>query len=147
MNEALPKLGAPPKSAEPETENAVKPSLPAPEHLACAKFAPPSTISLAFVDGLRRGLAIDLLEMPTDQFDWSTVAASSTGESMTVKAANGETIPIDSATLRYLVDEKYAAIIDQSIRNLHISPADFDQAAAIAHDPRWHEVGDEDDLL
>ena len=48
---------------------------------------------------------------------------------------------------RYLVDKKYAAEIDESIKSLHISPAEFDEAARLLHNPAWKDVGDESDLF
>ena len=59
-------------------------------------------------------------------------------------------LQLDSASLRYLVDGVYAAKIDQSIRDLHMTPVEFDEAARLSkltRDPRWNEVGDENDLF
>lgn len=119
-----------------------------PDHLLRSQFVPPSTLNLNFADACF-SLDVHLLEIPMDQMQWSTATASQAGDAMMVQTVDGESIPIDSATLRYLVDPPYAAKIDKSIRDLHMTPAEAREAAERSkrtRDPRWYEVGDEDDL-
>jgi hypothetical protein len=119
-----------------------------PDHLLRSQFVPPSTLDLSFAD-TRFSLDVHLLEIPMDQMQWNTATASRTGDAMMVQTENGESIPIDSATLRYLVDPQYAAKIDKSISDLHMTPAEAQEAAELSkrtRDQRWNEVGDEDDL-
>lgn len=119
-----------------------------PDHLLRSQFVPPSTLDLSFADA-HFSLDVHLLEIPMDQVQWNTATASRAGNAMMVQTADGESIPIDSATLRYLVDPLYAAKIDKSIRDLHMTPDEAQEAAELSkrtRDPRWDEVGDEDDL-
>jgi hypothetical protein len=121
-------------------------SVPGLERLRRAGFVPPSTIELEFVDGLRSLLAIDLLGMPVDRINWMTVTASPAGDKMTVNGIKGDAIPIDSATLRYLVDEKYAAKMDQTLKSLQFSR---DELAELARDnppPSWWYDEPEQDM-
>lgn len=97
------------------------------ELLTTAKFTPPSTIKLKFADGRHASLAIKLLDMPIDRFDWSTAAASATGEHMTVKGIKGEIIPIDTTVLRYFVDKKYAAMMDAKLKSLQFTEEELEQ--------------------
>lgn len=138
------------QSASAETSDPMRLTMIRPEQLAGASFVAPSTITLKFADGRLFSLAAERLGMPMDRIDWLTLQASPDGEMITVKRIKGGPIPIDSATLRYLVDEKYAATIDKSINDLHIPPAEFDEAAKrskLSRDPRWYDVGAEDDLF
>ena len=125
-------------------------TLTAPEALVSAKFVQPLTVLLEFKDGFISALDLNQLGMPLGLFNWSTLRASPSGEKVTVRRVKGGAVPIDSGTLRYLVDEKYAARIDKSITDLHMSPAEASEAARISkltRDPKWNNVGDEDDLF
>jgi hypothetical protein len=118
------------------------------DHLIAARFDG-SMIELRFADNKTFRLEMERLEMPLEQFDWRSVSAASTGDKMVVLGVDGE-VPVDAATLRYLVDAEYAAKADESIANLHMSPAEQDEACRLSQatrDPRWNDVGDEDDLL
>jgi hypothetical protein len=120
-----------------------------PEHLLRALYTHPHSIELQFADRTF-SLPVERLEIDAGGIQWHTVAASAGGESMTVTVARGKVIPIDSATLRYLVDKGYAAKIDKSIAALHLSPAGQEESARLSkltRDPRWNDVGDEDDLF
>jgi hypothetical protein len=121
-----------------------------PTQLARATFVPPAAMELEFVDGLRAVVPVESLEIPIDLILWPTIAASPHGEMMTMRKRNGDVLSIDSATLRYLADKKYAATIDESIAALHMSPTEQEEASRLSKrslDPRWHDVGDEDDLF
>lgn len=121
-----------------------------PEKLAHARFVRPSTIKLEFADGQKFSMTIGLLDMPSDQINWPTLKESPGGEKVVVKGRKGNSIPIDSATLRYLVDDKYAAKIDKSISDLHMTLTEQEECSRLSkltRDPRWYDVGDEDDLF
>jgi hypothetical protein len=108
-----------------------------PEHLTLARFTQPSTIQVKFHDGLSFELDIKLLKMPVNRISWQTAAASPAGEAMTVKGIKGDTITIDSSTVRYLVDPAYAAKLDESVKALRFTRAEL---AALARD---HQPPDE----
>lgn len=99
-----------------------------PDHLLHAHYVGPSSIKLKFADK-RFTLDVSLLGMPVDRFRWETVAASPIGESMTVQGIKGEKIPIDSSTLRYLVDPVYAAEMEASLQRLQLSREELQEIA------------------
>ena len=96
------------------------------EHLTCARFTRPSSIELTFADKTF-SLPIHLLEMPIDRIQWSTVAASPTGEMMTVIGVNGELVPISAEVLRYLVDSEYAADADAVLKKLQFTDDELER--------------------
>lgn len=119
-----------------------------PERLASVLFLAPATIRLEFADATF-DLPIERLDMPVDQLDWQSASAAPTGNQMRIKSYGGDEVSIDAASLRYLADVAYAAQVDASIRSLQMSADEARQAAELsmrARDPRWHEIGDEDDL-
>lgn len=98
-----------------------------PDELKTARFIRSSnSIELSFSDKSFI-LPIEQLEMPVDRIDWPTLAASPTGEKMTVKGVKGDPVPIDSSTLRYLVDEEYAAQMDAKLASLQFTEDELDQ--------------------
>jgi hypothetical protein len=92
MNKAHPKGGPPAK-----TSNGVELPTSKIERLKRAAFVAPSTLELEFVDGLRF-LNAELLGIPMDQLDWSTVKVSPGGEGIVVNGVDCDSVPIDSAT-------------------------------------------------
>jgi len=92
-----------------------------PERLSRAAFVRPSTIELEFADGRLFSLAIELLGMPVDRINWRTLKASPGGENAIVKGIKGDPVPIDAATLRYLVDPKYAKEMDEKLKSLQFT--------------------------
>jgi hypothetical protein len=115
-----------------------------PEHLINARFVAPSTIILTFADACL-SLAIKRLEMPVDRIRWTTVAALPTGDAIKVKGIKGDVITIDSGTLRYLADKKYAATIAASLKSLQLTR---DELKKIARDnpppPEWFSEPERD---
>jgi len=99
-----------------------------PEYLVGARFLRPSKIEVTFADGLFT-LDIKSLGMPVDRIRWRTVAASPAGEAMTVRGKRGDEIHIDSATVRYLVDERYAAKVDATLKELQFSREELRELA------------------
>ena len=119
------------------------------DHLTNACCVDGSSVELTFADGLVARVTLSQLDLADGEVNLQTAKAAATG--LAVKAAKGrKAVVIDSATLRYLADPVYAAKIDQSIRDLHMSPAEANEAARLSkrtRDPRWNEVGDETDLF
>ncbi len=74
-------------------------------------------------------MAIDLLAIPLDRVDWPTTQVSPSGDKIIVKGVKGDPIPIDSATLRYLVDDKYAAEMDARLKSLQFSEKELERIA------------------
>jgi hypothetical protein len=114
------------------------------DRLIVADFEPPSMIRLQFADDRCFSLAVEQLELPADRVDWSTIVPSSAGDSLIV-AVGGEPIPIEAATLRYLVDAAYAAEIETAIRQSQFSR---DELARLAREnpppPEWYAQPSQD---
>jgi hypothetical protein len=96
--------------------------------LVSARYIQPLSISLQFADR-QFTLEAASLGMPVDRIRWDTAAISPTGDAMTVRGIKGETIPIDSSTLRYLVDPSYAAKMDAALKDLQFSRAELEEMA------------------
>ncbi|MCI0683819.1 MAG: hypothetical protein L0Y71_17070 [Gemmataceae bacterium] len=94
--------------------------------LVAVRFARPSTLQLTFADRAF-SLPTAKLGMPKRKIRWSTVAVRPTGDAMTVRAIRGETVAIDSGTLRYLVDRDYAAAIDRALDSLGLTAQEMDR--------------------
>jgi len=120
------------------------------DHITEAHFVRPSQLHLRFADGLEGTWTFDQLALDMSNMKSSTVKASPSGHCVELKSKWGEDVQLDAASFRYLVDKKYAAKIDKSIKDLHFSPAEADEASRLSQltrDPRWSDVGDEDDLF
>jgi hypothetical protein len=113
------------------------------EHLLRSRFVPPSTIDLDF-DDARFSLDIGLLEMPLDRIQWASATVSSTGDAMIVRAVKGENVPIDSSTLRCLVDPSYAAQISASLKALKLTREERAELATNEPPPEWFTEPEQD---
>ena len=99
-----------------------------PDQLVLAHFYPKlATLALEFADGQDFSLPVERLGMPVDRIDWPTAEASPGGESMMVMGIKGDPVPIDSATLRYLVDLSYAAEVDAKLESLQFTGEELDR--------------------
>lgn len=114
------------------------------EQLAVARFVPPLAIELEFVDGLKGSLAIGLLDMPLDRMNWPTLEVSPAGDKAIVKGIKGDPVPIDSATLRYLVDKAYKARIDATLKNLQFTDEELENLSLNDPPPGFLEQPDSD---
>jgi len=114
-------------SRKAEIPTSLEPTTTGIERLTRARFVSPSTIELDFIDGRRFSLAIELLDMPSDRIDWRTLEASPGGEKAIVKGIKGDPVPIDSATLRYLADKNYAAIIDAKLKGQQFTEEELER--------------------
>lgn len=99
---------------------------PAPWQLTSAEFLPPSSLELEFADKVFVMPVADL-EIPDGLVAWETAEASKSGDKMIVKGAGGKDVPIDAATLRYLVDPDYAAIIDAQLSKLQFTDDELER--------------------
>ncbi len=66
-------------------------------------------------------MTISRLGMPIDQVRWETARATPAGEAMTVIAVSGDIIPIDTSTLRYLVDPAYRDEITKALDEIQFT--------------------------
>jgi hypothetical protein len=115
------------------------------DKLTAATFVPPSKIRLVFADDQRFSLAIGRIGMPVDRIDWQTLKLSPGGETVVVKGIKGDAVPIDSGTLRYLVDKAYAAKIDESLERLQFSRRELEEMARDNPPPsEWYDVVEPD---
>jgi hypothetical protein len=119
------------KASDPQAASATPIQGGRPDLLASAEQTSRLTIALVFRDGRRAALPVERLEMPVDRFRWETAKASSGGEVMTVTGVKGDDIPIDAATLRYLVDPGYAEEVDAALEALQLSR---EELRKMAHD-------------
>jgi len=113
---------------------------PAVERLVSAQYAAPWSLVLTFADGLTARLKISLLEMPINEFDWTTVSTGAAGDSMVLKSIRGEIIPVSSATLRYLTDRNYATSVDKKLASLQFTRAELEELAKDnSPPPEWRD--------
>jgi hypothetical protein len=109
------------------------------DHLASARYVQPGTLELKFEDGKSYSLAVERIGMPVDRIKWLTAKASPGGESMMVLGIKGDPVPVDSATLRYLVDKDYAAQMDASLKTLQFTDEELDRIVRDNPAPReWY---------
>jgi hypothetical protein len=119
------------------------------DRLNSVKFIPPKSFFLRFADDMKGKWTFDELRLDMSEMKCDTVRVSASGTSAEVEDKWGNIVQLDSLSFRYLVDPNYAAEIDKSIRNLHMKPEEAKPAAKRSmdsRDPRWHKIGDEDDL-
>jgi hypothetical protein len=112
-----------------------------PQQLLRAHFLPPVTIELTFADGRSFSLPIERLGMPVDRIRWSTAKASPTGEIMVLTGTKGDDVPIESSTLRYLVDQDYAKELEAALGSVRLSREELREMAR--DNPPPPEVFDE----
>jgi hypothetical protein len=98
-----------------------------------------SILKLEFEDGEKFSISVSRLGMPVDRIKWSTAEVSDGGASMLVMGIKGDPVPVDSSTLRYLVDTKYAAEMDRKLESLQFTDAELER---IVRDnpasPEWY---------
>lgn len=109
-------------------------------------------VFLLFADGHKGEWPLSVLDPVLHNLDHSTIRTNrGDGTVALCRPRNGgHEIAIDSSALRYLVDSDYAERIDKSISDLHMTPAEQEESARLSmltRDPRWKDVGDEDDLF
>jgi hypothetical protein len=111
--------------------------------VGAAHFISPATIAVTFRDGFAADIPIERLEMPLAEFHWDTIAASATGDLVTVADVDGESIPIDASTLRYLADDRYARQLDAKIRSLHVPKSELQEMLPHCKPPQaWYDESD-----
>lgn len=110
------------------------------DHLTQVRFKKPGSLVLTFADGVRQVLQTSKLGMPPSRFLWANASVSSDGKFMTVTGVKGDEVPIDSATLRYLVDEVYASRVDAELKALQFSSTELDDLSTDSMPPEdWYK--------
>jgi hypothetical protein len=103
-----------------------------------------------FADGLAGTWSFSTLGLDMSNMKVETIRAPKNGTGISVKSIQNEDLLLDSSMVRYKIDPKYAAMIDHAIAELHLPLEEAREAARLSEvtrDPRWNEVGDEDDLF
>lgn len=104
------------------SNGAAKKSSPAarigPEHLIEARYVRPAQLFLRFADGLEGTWTFRQLELDMSNMKVTTIKASASGTTVKVKSKWGESVLIDSSSLRVLIDPKYAAKIEKKLNGL-----------------------------
>jgi hypothetical protein len=114
------------------------------DRLLAAAYEAPSTIRLQFADGQSFGLDVARLELPVQRTDWSTMMVSPAGDALVV-SVGGESIPIVAGTIRYLVDEAYAAGIETAIREVQFTREELAEFARTnPPPPEWYAQPSQD---
>jgi hypothetical protein len=96
------------------------------DQLTSVEFVSPCSLELEFSDKLFV-MAVADLEIPDGLVVWDTVKVSEFGDKITVNGTNGKLVPIDAATLRYLVDPDYAEILDAQLAKLQFTDEELDR--------------------
>lgn len=86
-----------------------------PDHVTDAGHIAPSRIFLRFGDGLFGTWTFDQLQLDMANMKPETVRPSTEKTSIEVMSKRNELVRLDSSALRYLVDPKYAAKIDEKL--------------------------------
>lgn len=111
-----------------------------PQRLVEARFIRPAGISLSFADGFTARIQVACLEMPIDRIKWESTSVSTNGDGMTVEGITGDTIPISSATLRYLADPVYAAKIEAEVDAVTRTKDELTELSRESKPPQsWYE--------
>jgi hypothetical protein len=112
------------------------------EKLIAATLASQTAMRVSFADGRTFSLAIADLGLPVDQIRWETATVA--GAAMSVKTIDAESIPIDSSSIRYIVDSAYAREIDTSIASLLIPQRELQELLPTSEPPEeWYRKGEE----
>ena len=88
------------------------------DHIASARHAGGTSISLRFSDGRQATVDLAALGIDTSNLRLKSARASSWGSAVEIKDRRGGTIDIDSAVLRSYCDPQYAAELRQAIADL-----------------------------
>jgi hypothetical protein len=92
------------------------------DHLSEVRFLRQSaTFELRFEDGFSAQLPVAKLGMPVNRVRWETAVVSPSGEKLHLTGIRGDAIPIDTTTLRYLVDSNYAEEVNKTLKSVRLS--------------------------
>lgn len=108
------------------------------------RFVRPATLQVEFADqGF--SLSIESLDMPADRIRWETVAATASGDGITMLASKGDLITIDAAAIRYLVDPVFAAAIDAMLKAVQPTRDELKTLARDCPPPsEWYDEPEKD---
>lgn len=95
--------------------------------LRAARLEGKAALRLVFADNRSFLLPVGRIGMPVDRIKWNTAEPSHGGTSMTVTGIKNDPVPIDSGTLRYLVDKTYADEMDAALRAIQFSDEELDR--------------------
>jgi hypothetical protein len=113
-----PKAGIP-AQVMPTVSSRVKskrPAFSAPlDHIVEAHYVRPGQLYLRFADDLEGTWTFDQLGLDMSNMKSTTVKASNAGTYLEVQSKWGESVQLDSSSLRVLVDPKYAAKIEKKL--------------------------------
>jgi hypothetical protein len=115
-----------------------------PEYLVRARFVRPSKVELAFADGLTVRRSFTELGIDPDELRLAATRASQSGNALEVQTRSGQTVSIDSASIRYLVDPAYAERLEAATSKLDIPSDKLDELAEKYLPPQsWYGSADE----
>jgi hypothetical protein len=104
---------------KPTVPSQVKPKAPALsaalDHIAVAHYVRPGQLYLRFADDFEGTWTFDQLGLNMSNMKSTTVKASGAGTHLEVQSKWGESVQLDSSSLRVLVDPKYAAEIEKKL--------------------------------
>jgi antitoxin (DNA-binding transcriptional repressor) of toxin-antitoxin stability system len=86
--------------------------------IAVARYVSPTQLYLRFADGLEGTWTFEQLDLDMANMKLDTVRASDAGTHVEVQDDWGEDVQLDSSSLRYLVDPKYAADVESRLNVL-----------------------------
>lgn len=129
-------------SATPPLDDADMLSSDLTDHLTKVRCINAKSVELTFADGAVKRVTISKLGLPPGEVDLRTAKATPTG--LSVKPTKGRRFVIDSATLRYIADPAYAALLDNAVSELMIPSEQLERIAARNQPPQeWYESTEE----
>jgi hypothetical protein len=80
-------------------------------------------------------LPVKRLEMPVNEINWTTAAASPDGTAMTVRDLQGIEIPISSGAIRCMVDKVFAARAKAEVDALRLTREQLGALSEVSERP------------
>jgi len=115
-----------------------------PDHVTEAGHIPPAQLFLRFADKFFGTWTFQELGLNMANMKPETVRPSASGTAVEITSLDGEDVQLDSSSLRYSVDPKYAAQMDAEVESLLI-PSDKLERIARNHQPpqEWFDSPEE----
>lgn len=115
------------------------------EHIVEVKHVPPAKLFLRFADGFQGTWSLETLGLSLLTVK-PTTATISHGNAIKMKSVNGAVVSIDTSSLRYCVDNTYAANMDAEVASLLIPSERLERIAANNQPPQaWYDSVEDDD--
>jgi hypothetical protein len=116
-----------------------------PDHLADARFVRPNRLHLHFDDGLEGTWTFPQLGINPTNLDFQTMRVVASGTALEVKDSKRQVFQLDAASVRAMVDTKYAASMADALSSVEI-PDDVLLEYAARYEPpaRWQEDQESD---